>query len=86
MKKLLITKCSDAHKWYANKIGQYVDYLGTSFGEYKSREDAGYVNFVSIEDAEIVDMDLQKKKDYYDSVKMDNFKASTKLERGETKL
>jgi len=48
---LLITQCNDPLKWYSNKVGQYVVCLGIEEKEYKSREDAGYINFVSKEDA-----------------------------------
>ena len=41
-------------RWYASKIGELVPFLGYSRGEYKSREDAGYVNFVQHGDAEVV--------------------------------
>jgi len=54
LKTLLILKCNDPHKWYDDKVGQTVPYLATEEIEYKSIEPAGYVNFVSLEDAEIV--------------------------------
>ena len=54
MKMLKIIKCNDPMRWYANKIGELVPFLGYSRGEYKSREDAGYVNFVQHGDAEVV--------------------------------
>ena len=41
-------------RWYANKVGELVPYLGDSMGAYKSREDAGYINFVHYEDAEVI--------------------------------
>ena len=51
---LKIIKCNDHMRWYANKIGELVPFLGYSNLEYKSREDAGYVNFVQHGDAEVV--------------------------------
>ena len=54
MKMLKIIKCNDPMRWYASKIGELLPFLGDSRGEYKSREDAGYVNFVQHGDAEVV--------------------------------
>lgn len=54
-KKLLITKCSDPLMWYADKVGQTVPYLGEGYGYYSSREDAGWVNVVNMDDAVVVD-------------------------------
>ena len=54
MQMLKIIKCNDPMRWYANKIGELVPFLGYANLEYKSREDAGYVNFVQHEDAEVV--------------------------------
>jgi len=56
MKKLLIKQCPDRMRWYADLVGQYVDYLGDVGDEYKSREQSGCTNFVQYEDAEIVDV------------------------------
>lgn len=55
MALLLIKKCPDRLRWYSDLVGQTVPYLGDAgFGEYKSREPAGYINFVQYEDAEII--------------------------------
>ena len=54
MQMLKIIKCSDGMRWYASKVGELVPYLGDSMGAYKSREDAGYINFVHYEDAEVM--------------------------------
>jgi hypothetical protein len=54
MEKLLIKQCKDGHRWYADLVGQTVPYLGTVGTEYKSKEPAGYINFVQFEDAEVV--------------------------------
>ena len=54
MMKLKIVKCNDPLKWYAKLIGEEVPLLAIEKTEYKSREPAGYVNFVSKNDAEIV--------------------------------
>ena len=54
MQMLKIIKCSDGMRWYASKVGELVPYLGDSMGAYKSREDAGYINFVQYEDAEVI--------------------------------
>lgn len=55
MKVLKILSCNDNHKWYANLIGQCVPLLAVEEKEYKSLEPSGYINFVSKEDAEIVE-------------------------------
>ena len=52
--KLKIVKCNDPLMWYSDKIGELVPYLGDTGSEYRSREGAGYVNFVKREDAEVV--------------------------------
>ena len=55
MAELLIKQCPDKLRWYADLIGQTVPYLGTmDNGEHKSREPAGYINFVQIEDSKII--------------------------------
>lgn len=54
-KKLLIKKCSDNLNWYANKVGQEVDFICRIPEGYLSREDAGFTNVVLKEDAEIVE-------------------------------
>lgn len=54
VEKLLIKACADPQRWYADKVGQCVPFLGESYGEFKSREDSGYINFVQYEDAERV--------------------------------
>jgi hypothetical protein len=58
MKKLLIKKCPDSMRWYKDSIGELVDYLGDVGNEYKSREPAGYINFVQYTDAEIVEIGI----------------------------
>lgn len=42
-------------RWYADKIGETVPFLGDVGNEYKSIEDAAYINFVQYDDCEIVD-------------------------------
>ena len=61
MKQILIKKCSDPQKWYADMIGFTVPYLGNTGIEFKSREPSGYVNYVSYDDGEIVDYDCSNK-------------------------
>jgi hypothetical protein len=53
-KRLLIKQCPDPMRWYAHLIGQTVPFLGDVGNEYKSREPAGYINFVQYPDAEVV--------------------------------
>ena len=55
MKELLIQQCPDGMRWYSDLVGERVPFLGDVGTEYKSREPAGYINFVQYDDAEIVD-------------------------------
>lgn len=57
MEALLITKCTDQRKWYSHLTGKFVPLLEIEENEFKSREPAGYINFVSKDDAEIVTID-----------------------------
>jgi hypothetical protein len=57
MKALRIIKCPDTSRWYADKIGDIVPLFAIERTEYKSCEPAGYINFVQLEDAEIIDVD-----------------------------
>lgn len=61
MKKIRIVSCNDSMKWYWNSIGQEVEYNGTVIGpdnnggiEYRCRDNYGYINFVSGNDAVVV--------------------------------
>jgi hypothetical protein len=62
--KILIQKCSDPRKWYANKVGQCVPLLAVEEKEYKSLQDPDevygkrFINFVSKDDAILVEGDL----------------------------
>lgn len=53
--KLLITQCPDSMRWYRDKIGEKVEYLGDVGDEYRSREPEGFINFVQYEDAVLVE-------------------------------
>lgn len=55
MAKLLILQCNDPMMWYRDKVGQTVPFEGRWPEGYKSREDAGYLNVVRFQDAEVVD-------------------------------
>jgi hypothetical protein len=61
MKALLITSSGDGMRWYADKVGEIVPLLAIERTEYKSREDAGYINFVQLADAEIVEVADERK-------------------------
>lgn len=64
---LKITKCTDPLKWYSRFIGNYVPYLGleeANTPEFRSREPAGYINFVHVDDAEIVTLE-EERIEYY---------------------
>lgn len=55
MKKLLITQCTDPMRWYSGLLGQCVPFGGDAGNnEYRSREPAGFTNFVQHEDAEVI--------------------------------
>ena len=59
--KVLIKSCKDPRKWYADKVGQFVPYLGTYGNEYKSLQDEGavpghrFINFVDKSDAVLME-------------------------------
>ena len=57
MEALLITSKGDGMRWYADKVGEIVPLLAIERTEYKSREDAGYVNFVQFADAKIIEVE-----------------------------
>ena len=52
---VLVTKCPDKMKWYADKVGAIVEIIGEEDTEYKARDNGGYVNFISKDDASPVD-------------------------------
>jgi hypothetical protein len=62
---LLITECKDKQKWYASLVGCLVPLLRIEKTEYKSLEQGGYVNFVSLGDAEVIELNMNKS-DFYD--------------------
>lgn len=55
-KRLLITNCSDAMMWYANKAGKEVDFIREESDCYLSRDDAGFINIVKKCDAVILNV------------------------------
>lgn len=65
MRYLRIKKCNDPHKWYADKIGDVFPIISISVSDgYRTRQEEGYVNFISLGDAEefseidYMDMDM----------------------------
>jgi len=64
-KVLLITGCKDPRKWYSHLVGKYVPLHAIETTEYKSREPAGYINFVSVDDAKVVDVENYPKFYFY---------------------
>lgn len=58
-KQLRIIRCTDSLMWYAGLVGQTVPYLGRCTDGYHSREPAGYRNIVRLDDAEIVDVEIE---------------------------
>ena len=61
---LKITQCPDSLRWYRNKLGQTVEYLGymSHSNEYRSREPEGHINFVQPDDAELVVLESEHRK------------------------
>ena len=58
MHKIRIEKCNDARKWYADQIGKEFKVLSHYYGEeYKVRATDGYLNFVSEEDATLIEVE-----------------------------
>ncbi len=53
---LLIIQCKDPLKWYSSFVGKYVPLIAAEGTEYRSQEPAGYTNFVSYLDADVVDL------------------------------
>ena len=49
--QVLVQKCNDPRKWYADKVGRVVEVIGEERTEYKARDNGGYINFISKEDA-----------------------------------
>ena len=49
--QVLIQKCADPMKWYADKVGKVVDVIGEEATEFKARDNGGYINFISKDDA-----------------------------------
>jgi len=71
MKALLLNKCLDDHKWYAPYVGCIVPFRENPYpNEYKSIEKAGYINFVSSTDAEIIE--VQQGAEFYVPYIQDN--------------
>ena len=60
MEALLITSKGDGMRWYADKVGETVPLLAIERTEYMSREDAGYINFVQLADAKIVEVESER--------------------------
>lgn len=54
MSKLLITGCSHGG-WYKDLIGETVPNNGLEYGEYRSVDNSGYINFVLEKDCEVVE-------------------------------
>lgn len=58
---ILIEKCDDKKKWYSNLVGKFVPFQGMDSKEYRSREPAGYINFVSIKDGKLIESEIDLK-------------------------
>ena len=60
VKVLLIKSCNANVKWYSNLIGHIVPFLLEGSTEYRTLQPEGYINYVSIEDADIISIDNTK--------------------------
>ena len=56
MRALLIIKCSDSLMWYQDKVGETVQLVREYEDCYMSREPAGYLNVVRLQDAQVVEI------------------------------
>jgi hypothetical protein len=56
MRALKIIKCSDPLMWYQSKVGETVQLVREYVDCYMSREPAGYLNVVRLQDAEVVEI------------------------------
>jgi hypothetical protein len=59
MRAIKIIKCSDPLMWYREKVGDTVVLVREYEDCYMSREPAGYLNIVKLEDAEIVEISAE---------------------------
>ena len=56
MQALKIVRCSDTLMWYRDKVGETVQLVREYDDCYMSREPAGYLNIIRLDDAEIVEI------------------------------
>ena len=56
MKALKIMRCSDSLMWYCDKVGETVQLVREYDDCYMSREPAGYLNIVRLEDALVIEI------------------------------
>jgi len=56
MRALKIIKCSDPLMWYQSKVGETVQLVREYADCYMSREPAGYLNVVRLQDAEVIEI------------------------------
>jgi hypothetical protein len=58
-KMILIKQCADGHRWYADYVGEYFPYIPDPdeerCKEWRTREPAGYTNFIQFTDGELKD-------------------------------
>jgi hypothetical protein len=59
MKALLIKQCPDSMRWYSKMVGECVTFISDAgYGEYRSRDAGGHINFVQHADAVIVEGEI----------------------------
>lgn len=56
-KMIEVVSCTDGMRWYAGHVGETFPLLREFADELKTREPAGYTNFVLRKDARIIEID-----------------------------
>jgi|APCry1669189034_1035192.scaffolds.fasta_scaffold143470_2 hypothetical protein len=56
MKALKIIRCSDPLMWYSDKVGETVQLVREYEDCFMSREPAGYLNIVRLNDAQVIEI------------------------------
>lgn len=53
---LRVTRCADPAAWYAGKVGELVKFVCAGVGCWMARDDAGTLQRIAIEDADLVEV------------------------------
>jgi hypothetical protein len=49
-----IVSCNDPHRWYSKHIGEDFPLIAEESVEYKTRQPAGYINFILKKDSFLI--------------------------------